>query len=200
LYADYVRFEKFNDGIIIGARTSFNLLDSVFLDLKAERSLFKNQFLPNYYNSFYERDRFDNQAAMDEYITKVTLLADSAGGNGNGFRAGAFINYYDNIVLQGTYLHLDNLPGNDLLDLEMALPHLPYGMFLRVHYARKNINGPSDLFALDDRSLMYGELSYRPWNWLILTAVERWTFAVDDVGHLHTQSIFEPRADVVITF
>ncbi|MFI5202717.1 MAG: hypothetical protein ACHQNE_10050, partial [Candidatus Kapaibacterium sp.] len=101
---------------------------------------------------------------------------------------------------QGSYSHLDNLAGQDLMDLEIALPRLPYGMFLRVHYARKNINGPRDLFALDDRSLMYGELSYRPWKWLILTAIERWTFAVDDAGHLHTESIFEPRADVVISF
>src|SRR5665213_1410410 len=200
IYADYVRFEKFNDGVILGARTSFDLFDSVLLDLRAERSLFKNQFLPNYYNSFYERDRFDNQAGAQNYITKVTLLDDSAGGNGNGFRAGAFVNYFNTIEFQGSYSHLDNLAGQDLMDLEIALPRLPYGMFLRVHYARENINGVSDLFALDDRSLMYGELSYRPWKWLILTAIDRWTFRVDDAGNLHTQSIFEPRADVVISF
>lgn len=200
IYADYVRFEKFNDGIILGARTSFDIFDSVLLDLRGERSLFRNQFLPNYYNSFYERDRFDNQAGVDQYITKVTLLSDSAGGNGNGFRAGAFVNYFNKFVFQGSYSHLDNLPGQDLMDLEIALPQLPYGMFLRVHYARENINGVTDLFALDNRSLMYAELSYRPWNWLILTAVERWTFTVDDAGKLHTQSFFEPRADVVIRF
>ncbi len=199
LYADYVRFQKFNDGVIIGARTAFNIADSVFLDLRAERSLFRNQFLPNYYNSFYERDRFDNQAAPQDYITKVTLLADSAGGNGNGFRAGAFLNYFNEFAFQGSYSHLDNLRGQDYMDLEVALPQLPLGMFLRLHYARKNINGVTDLFALDDRSLMYGELSYRPWNWLILTAIERWTFFVDDAGNLHTESIFEPRADVVIS-
>ncbi len=200
IYADYVRFQKFNDGVIFGARTSFDIFDSVLLDLRAERSLFKNQFLPNYYNSFYERDRFDNQAGTQDYITKVTLLDDSAGGNGNGFRAGAFVNYFNEFAFQGSYSHLDNLPGQDLMDLEIALPQLPYGMFLRVHYARQNINGVRDLFALDDRSLMYGELSYRPWKWLILTAVERWTFSVDGAGNLHTESIFEPRADVVIRF
>ncbi len=73
-------------------------------------------------------------------------------------------------------------------------------MYMRVHYARENINGVTDLFALDDRSILYGELSYRPWNWLILTAIERWTFTIDGAGYLHTQSIFEPRADVVIRF
>src|SRR5439155_15855178 len=200
IYADYVRFQKFNDGLIVGARTAFNLADSVFLDLRGERSLFKDHFLPSYYNSFYERDRFDDQARIQDYITKLTLLHDSTGGNGNGWRAGAFINYYDNIEVQGSYMHLDNLPGNDLIELELALPHLPEGIFLKVLYTRKNIDGAADVIALDDRSLMYAEASLWPFNWLMVTVVARWTFTQDDNGHVHSQSIVEPRADVVIKF
>jgi len=168
--------------------------------LKGERSLFKNQFLPNYYNSFYEHDRFDNLARQQDYITKITLLHDSAGGTGNGFKAGAFVNYFDQLVFQGSYSHLDNLAGQDLMEIEIAMPHLPYDIFARVRYARKNIDGFTDLFALDDRSLMFGEVSYRPWQWLIVTGLFRWTFAVDDAGNLHTQTFVEPRADVVISF
>ncbi len=115
--------KKFNDGFILGARTSFDIADSILLDLRGERSLFRNRFLPNYYNSLYEHDRFNNLAAPDEYITKVTLLDDSSGGNGNGFKAGAFVNYYNRFVFQGSYEHLDNLEGQDQMDSKSRCPN-----------------------------------------------------------------------------
>jgi len=200
VYADYVRFQRFSDGLMIGARTAFELTDSVFLDLRAERDLFRNQFLPSYYNSFYERDRYDDQANPIDYITKLTLLHDSIGGNGNGFKGGAFINYFDNIQFQGSYLHLDNLIGQDWMQLEFVLPHLPEDIYFRLIYTREEINGASDLFALDDRTIMMSEIGYKPWKWLLLIGDFRWSFAVDASGHLHTQTVIEPRADVIIRF
>jgi hypothetical protein len=200
VYADYVRFQQFNDGLIVGARAAFELTDSILLDLQAERSLFKDQFLPGYYNSFYERDRYDDQAAPTDYITKLTLLHDSAGGNGNGFKGGARINYYNEVEFEGSYLHLDNLPGQDWMQLEIVLPRLPDDIYFRLIYTREEINGTSDLFALDDRSTMIGEIGWKPWKWLLLIGDFRWSFAVDDAGHLHTQTVIEPRADVIIKF
>lgn len=200
IYGDYVKFQHFSDGVMIGARSAFYAADSVLLDLRAERDLFKDRFVPSYYNSFYERDRFDDQAGPAQYITKLTLLNDSAGGNGNGTKMGAFLNYYDNVQFQGTYLHLDNLRGEDWMQLEFVLPHLPHDIYFRLIYTREEIAGWNDLFALDDRSVMLGEVTYRLWKWLLLIGDFRWSFAVDDAGHLHTQTVIQPRADVIIRF
>ncbi len=200
LYVDYVRFQQFNHGVMIGARTAFEVTDSVLLDLQAERSLFRDQFLPSYYNSFYERDRYDDQANPTDYITKLTMLHDSEGGNGNGFKGGAMVNYYDDVQFEGSYLHLDNLTGQDWMQLEVVLPRLPHDTYFRLIYTREEINGFGDLFALDDRSVMLGEIGYKPWKWLLLIGDFRWSFATDDAGHLHTQTVIAPRADVIIRF
>jgi hypothetical protein len=186
IYADYVKFAAFNDGLIAGVRTSFYIADQVLLDLRAERSFFRNQFLPSYYNSFYERDRFDDQARPQDFVTKATELADTTSGNGNGFRGGMFFDLAGTIQLQGEYLHLDNLPGYDWMNLEVAFPKLTDEIFAKLLYSRKNIDGLGDLFALDARSLLYAEVSYKPLSWLILTVIDRWTFTIEDNGHLHT--------------
>ena len=198
VYGDYVNFQHFNDGAVIGLRTSFMLSDDLFLDLRGERSLFKNHFLPNYYNGFYERDRFDDEARPQDYITKMTLLADSSGGNGNGFRAGAFVRYGSVFEVQGSYSHLDNLEGKDWVEIIGTIPQLMQDLFLDASYSRKNINGVADIFALDERSLMTTRASYKVLDWLIASAINRWTFSKDATGHVKTQSMFEPKVDVVI--
>jgi hypothetical protein len=200
VYADYVTFPQFSNGVMIGARTAFEVADSVLFDLRAERDLYRGKFLPSYYNTFYERDRYDDQASPADYITKLTTLDDSEGGNGNGFKAGAMLNFYDKFQFEGSYLHLDNLTGQDWMQLEFVLPHLPYNVYFRLIYTREGINGFNDLFALDDRSIMMSEIAYKPWKWLLLIGDFRWSFAVDDAGHLHTQTVIEPRADVIIKF
>ncbi len=199
IYADYVRFQHFNQGFIVGARTSFYPAENILLDLRAERSFYRDQFLPSYFNGFYERDRFDDQAKPQDYITKLTLLSDTTSGNGNGFRAGAFLNVQDEFEFQGNYLHLDNLTGKDWMELEVALPKITDRIFAKAIYTRKDINGVSDLFALDERSLMFAEASYKPFNWILVTLLSRWTFAIDDNGHLHTQSMIEPKVDVILS-
>jgi hypothetical protein len=198
VYGDYVNFQHFNDGVIVGLRTSFLFGDDLFLDLRGERSLFKNHFLPNYYNGFYERDRFDDEARPQDYITKATLLADSTGGNGNGFRGGAFVRIGSMLEIQGSYSHLDNLAGKDWIEIITAIPNLMQDLFIDASYSRKNITGVVDVFDLDERSLMTARASYRVLDWVIASAISRWTFTKDETGHVKTQSMFEPKVDVVI--
>jgi hypothetical protein len=197
LYGDYVNFQHFNDGVIVGLRTSFLLSDDLFLDLRGERSLFKNHFLPNYYNGFYERDRYDDEARPQDYITKMTLLSDSSGGNGNGFRAGAFVRYGTMFEIQSSYSHLDNLPGKDWIEIIGAIPQLMTDLFIDATYARKNITDVGDIFAIDERSLMTARASYRVLDWVIASAISRWTFSKDDQGHVKSQYMIEPKVDVI---
>lgn len=198
VYGDYVNFQHFNDGFIVGLRTSFMLSEDLFLDLRGERSFFHNHFLPNYYNGFYERDRFDDEARPQDYITKMTLLADSSGGNGNGFRAGAFARIGTMLEVQGSYSHLDNLAGRDWIEIVTALPQLMDNLFVDASYSRKNIDGIADIFAIDERSLMTARASYRILDWVIASAISRWNFTKDEQGHVKSQYMIEPKVDVVI--
>lgn len=197
VYGDYIKFAQFNHGFIFGGHLDYTKDSSFLFDFRLERSLFQNHFLPNYYNSFYERDRFDNTVEEDDFITKTTLLADTTSGNGNGFRGGVILGLGKLIVGEVQYSHLDNLRGHDLLDTYVTFPDLGYDFFGAFSYSRKDILGINDLFALDARSLMKAKLSWRPVDFLIGSAIFRWTFNRDDNGVLHTQSFIEPKVDFI---
>jgi hypothetical protein len=127
----------------------------------------------------------------------MTLLSDSSGGNGNGFRAGAFVRYGTMFEIQSSYSHLDNLPGKDWIEIIGAIPQLMTDLFIDATYARKNITDVGDIFAIDERSLMTARASYRVLDWVIASAISRWTFSKDDQGHVKSQYMIEPKVDVI---
>ncbi len=196
VYGDYVKIVNFNDGFIFGARTMFKMGESL-LDLRVERSLFKNGFLPNYYNTFYERDRYDTQADTNDYITKATLLDDSTSGDGNGFKLGGFLSL-DQIV-QGTFtfMHLDNLKGLDWMDVYLNFPEAWYGFTGSIGYSRKNIRSVEDAFGIDERSLLHARVSVPIFAGLYGSVIARYSFSRNDQGQLATQAMYEPKVDFI---
>jgi len=197
VYADFVKFQEFNQGFIFGTHLSY-VMDSTFGgDIRFERSLFQNRFLPNYYNSFYEQDRFDNVVERHDFVTKATLLSDTTSGNGNGFRFANRLTFGRLITTEVHYSHLDNLPYHDLLDSYVSFPDLGLGFFGAFSYSRKDIEGFSDLFALDERSLLNAKLSWQPLEYIITSAIFRWTFSRDENNNLNTQYFVEPKVDFV---
>jgi hypothetical protein len=195
-YGDYVKIGGFNDGFIFGAHAMWKISESLF-DLRLERSLFKNGFLPNYYNTFYERDRFDDQADTADYITKLTVLDDSISGNGNGFRFGGFVSLDQLFQASLTYSHLDNVEGLDWLDLYVNLPEMWYGFTGSISFARKNIRGVADVFGIDDRSLLQMRFTLPLFKYFYGSVITRHTFDRNEQGRLTTQTMVEPKIDFV---
>jgi hypothetical protein len=200
IYGDFVKIIDFNQGFVFGARSAFLLDSTTLVDLRIERYLFKNHFLPNYYNSFYERDRYEDDVDTLSYITKATRLADTSSGEGNGFKFGSFFNFSDVVQVGVTYAHLDNLRYADLLQISLTFPHLWWKFYGAINYIRQNIDGPKDYFGIDQNTLASARLSFQPWKFLILNLLARWTFTRDANNHVATQSIIEPKAVFIARF
>jgi hypothetical protein len=200
IYGDYVDIVHFNHGFVFGARTSFLLDSTTFVDLKLERYLFKNHFLPNYYNSFYERERFNDDIDTLSYISKATRLADTSSGEGNGFKLGTFFDFSSVVQVGITYGHLDNLRRSDLLQISLTFPHLWWKFFGALNYIRSNIDGPKDYFGFDENTLASARLSFQPFKFLTLNLLARWTFTRDANDHVQTQYIIEPKAVFIARF
>ena len=200
VYGDYVDIIHFNHGFVFGARTSFLLDSTTFVDLRLERYLFKNHFLPNYYNSFYERERFNDDIDTLSYITKATRLADTSSGDGNGFKFGSFFNFSDKVQVGITYAHLDNLRRSDLLQISLTFPQIWWKFFGAINYIRSNIDGPKDYFGFDQNTLASARLSFQPFKFLTLNLLARWTFTRDANDHVATQYIIEPKAVFIARF
>ncbi|MEP7234625.1 MAG: hypothetical protein ABI778_04945 [Ignavibacteriota bacterium] len=200
VYGDYVDIIHFNNGFVFGARASFLVDSTTFVDLRLERYLFKNHFLPNYYNSFYERERFNDDIDTLSYITKATRLSDTSSGQGNGFKFGSFFNFNNKVQLGLTYAHLDNVRGGDLLQISLTFPQIWWKFFGAINYIRSNIDRPKDYFGFDEHTLASARLSFQPFKFLTLNLLARWTFTRDDNDHVATQYILEPKAVFIARF
>ncbi|MBS1904931.1 MAG: hypothetical protein JSS75_14595 [Bacteroidetes bacterium] len=199
VYGDYVKIANFNDGLVAGFRTSF-LFDSVyFLDLRFEREFYRNYFIPSYYNSFYERERFNDDVAPDDFLTKTTKLADTVAGNGNGWKAGTFFDFDNKIQLGITYHHLDNLRHSDLLTMSFTFPHIWWTFYGAFDYQRRFIDGPADYIVFDDNTQASARLSVQPLKFITLTLIARWSWTRDpETDHVTRQTIIEPKASVIL--
>lgn len=201
IYADYVKIIDFNEGLILGARASFYTDTFTYWDLRLERHLFKNYFLPNYYNSFYERDKYNDDVSSLDYITKATRLSDTTSGEGNGSRFGLFARFDRMVEVGINYAHLDNKPRADLLEINLTFPEIWWKFFGSISYQRRNIDGPSDYFKFDDNTLAGARLSFQPFKFIVLSAIARWTFIRDpQTGRTDTQGIIEPKATFIARF
>jgi hypothetical protein len=199
VYGDYVRIANYNDGLIAGLRTSFLIDSTTFVDLRFERDFYRNKFIPNYYNSFYERERFNDDIPPDDFLTKATKLSDTSGGNGNGFKAGTFLDFSKKIQIGVTYAHLDNIPRSDLLTINLTFPNIWWRFFGAIDYARKSIDGPADYFGFDENTQASLRLSVQPFKALTLTLLARWTWTRDPVTqHVERQTIIEPKFNIVL--
>jgi hypothetical protein len=200
VYGDYVDIVHFNNGFVFGARSSFLLDSTTLVDLRLERYLFKNHFLPNYYNSFYERERFNDDIDTLSYITKATRLADTSSGQGNGFKLGSFFDFSGKVQVGLTYAHLDNLRKADMMQISLTFPHIWWKFYGAINYIRSNIDGPKDYFGFDQNTLASARLSVSPFTFLTVNLLMRWTFTRDDNNHVSTQSIIEPKAVFIARF
>lgn len=200
VYGDFVKIVNFNQGYIFGARSSFFPDSTTFVDLRFERHLFKNYFLPNYYNSFYERERYNDDVTTLDYITKATRLADTTSGQGNGFKFGSFFRFDRDLEVSIEYAHLDNIDHRDLMNILVTFPDLWLDFFGSITYQRRNIEDPSDYFGFDENTIAQARLSYQPWKFVVLSLITQWTFERDENNHVSTQTRIEPKVTFIAKF
>lgn len=200
VYGDFVKIVGFNEGFILGARSSFFTDSTTFIDLRFERHLFKNYFLPNYYNSFYERERYNDDVTTLDYITKATRLADTSTGQGNGFKFGTFFRFDRDLEVSIEYAHLDNVDHRDLMNIMLTFPEIYWKFFGAISYQRRNIEGPSDYFDFDENTIAKARLSVQPWKFVVISVLTEWTFARDEDNHVTTQTRIEPKVTFIAKF
>ena len=200
IYGDLVDIVHFNNGHVVGARASFLVDSTTFVDLRIERYVFKNHFLPNYYNSFYERERFAGDITNSAYISKATRLSDTASGQGNGFKLGSFFDFGGKVQVGVTYAHLDNLRNADLMNISLTFPNIWWKFYGAFNYTRGAIDGSKDFFGFDENTVASTRLSFQPFRFLTLNLLARWTFYQGDDNRVHTQSIIEPKAVFIARF
>ncbi|HQI42104.1 MAG: hypothetical protein B6D44_14820 [Ignavibacteriales bacterium UTCHB2] len=204
LYADYSKISGFGSGVATGVKFDFNLSSLVNLNAKLERRFNNGKYIPAYFNSLYEIERFKVDSSAGTFTSKALAL-NSISENQNGFYGDLLIRVLGLFDIYGGYQRLDKEPKSGIMNLRAAIEPEGVPFVLRAGYDKINIQNEKDLFTLDDRSYLFTEFGYKPVEFLLISIVYSWTYTPvrgkdDKIIGFEPQKRIEPRISFVYPF
>ncbi|MGQ9798915.1 MAG: hypothetical protein ACUVRG_06430 [Ignavibacterium sp.] len=204
VYFDYNKISNFGSGIASGVKLDLNGLGLVELSAKLERRFNQDKYIPSYFNSFYEIERFKLDTLNNNFSSKARVLQ-NVGNDLNGFYGDLLVRVLGLFDIYGAYQRLDKDPKSGILNLRTDVSPKDGSIVLRAGYDKVNIQDEKDLFKLDDRSYLFTEFGYKPFPYMIVSIVYNWTFAPerdsnDKIVGYKPQKRIEPRVYFVVPF
>lgn len=213
-YAGLTKILAYGTGTALGVQATVRLPLLGRLDARLEQRFNGEQYLPSYFNGFYEVEKLEptgeevrdtnGEVVGRYYQSKRNQLAVAEGGNGwHGSLSGhvlglvrvtgAYERLYD--VSESGWLHIGAEAG--------TTGGLPF--VARAFYDRWNISGETDLLRFQDEdALLTAELGYKPFPYLLVSMVYQQSFApIEEGGEVvgyEKQRRFEPRVQFLIQF
>jgi len=200
LYADYAKIISYGSGAAVGLSLGLRGLGIVTLDAKYERRFVGNQFMPSYFDAFYERDRYQI-LDTNRFMSKAQLLKNAQ--SYDGYFGEIFISILNTINVIGGYQSPVGVRNAGTLHMELQTGKALPGILLAGGYDKKNIGS---IFKLDNNSLLYAQVGYKPVPYLVVSTLYQWTWTEvldaksGNVVGYQAQKRIEPRVEFVATF
>lgn len=204
LYTDFNKIIDFGSGIATGVKFDFEGLGLLSISAKLERRFNNGKYIPSYFNSLYEIERFKSDSVKNTYSAKSKELA-SITENMNGFYGDLMVRVLNLFDVYGAYQRLDKNPKSGIFNLRTAIEPEDFSFVLRAGYDKINIQDEKDLFKLDDRSYLFTEVGYKPVPYLLVSIVYNWTFTPErdsdnNIVGYKPQKRIEPRLSFIYPF
>lgn len=204
LYADYSKITGFGSGVATGVMFDFNLSTLVNINAKLERRFNNGKYIPAYFNSLHEIERFKVDSAAGTFTSKALAL-NSITENQNGFYGDLLVRILGLFDIYGSYQRLDKSPKSGIMNLRTAIEPESAPFVLRAGYDKINIQDEKDLFTLDDRSYLFTEVGYKPIEYILVSIVYSWTYTPirgndDRIIGFEPQKRIEPRVSFIYPF
>jgi hypothetical protein len=199
LYFDYVKFLNYGSGIAYGTIFDFKGLGILNINAKVERRNFEDKFLPSYFNYFYEIERFN----LRDTLAPSKLLSLRNAKKTAGTYGELMFTILGQLQIVGSYQQLDAEPESGTLHLDLQMPQVLPTIVFDAGYDKVKIKNFGDVFKLDERSLLYAELGYKPVKYIIVSMLYQWTFTperTDNGTKYKVQKRVEPRVSFVFPF
>jgi hypothetical protein len=201
-YTDYSKIINFGSGLASGLKLDINAVGDIRGYAKFERRFNFGKYLPSYFNSLYEIQRFQLDTVSGKFTTKASTL-ESLNDPGNGYFMELGLNVVRLFYISGSYQRLDKDPNSGVLHIGTEVNPEGGNFFVRVGYDKINIHGETDLFKLDNRSYLYAEYGYKLTPYITLSILYNWTFAPvrdsdNNVIDYVTQKRVEPRISLIL--
>jgi hypothetical protein len=175
LYLDYAKILNYGSGFAAGIDINFSALGLVKVFTKFERRFGQtDKFMPAYFNTFYELERY--QSTPGNFQSKAKTLEQTIS-PGPGYFGSLLVDVLGTIQAEGSYQKLDVQPNSGILHIGVSTGSKIPLISLSAGYDKKYIQNNSDVFTLDERSLLYAEVGYKPYPFMIVSTLYSWTFA-----------------------
>ncbi len=143
VYFDYAHMNNYGSGNALGARLDFNFIMNLLnLSAKFERRSISSQFLPSYFDPFYEEQRFVKEEIVKSYD-----------GSFNGYAGELYATALGRLSLTGRYLYFIDMPRSGnltmILDMTKFMPDMP----ILLAYQRRGIESVNDFWGIDNNTI-----------------------------------------------
>lgn len=204
LYTNYTKIINFGDGATAGIGFFFSGLGILSLDLRFERWFNGDQFIPKYFNQFYEVQRFIADTSKGFLSSKVLSLKNVTS-LGNAYYGELVIDLLNFVQIFGSYSRYDKISNSGTLRLETDLSPKDASFVLRGYYDKFDIIDEKDIFKLDNRSILTAEAGYKPIPYVLVSIIYQWTYTPqrdfsDKVIGYTPQKRIEPRISFIFPF
>ncbi|HWP81485.1 MAG TPA: hypothetical protein VNN76_02415 [Bacteroidota bacterium] len=198
LYLDYAKIVDFGNGVAAGIDLNLSGLGILSLGAKYERRWTGDQFIPAYFNALYERERYTPRDTL--FISKAQELRLAKASE--GYYGELTIGILGRFNIVGGYYSPVGVKNQGVLHLEFDPGDVIPGILLNAGYDKRNIG---KLFKLDNNSLAYVQVGYKPYPFMVVSTVYQWTFteeknAQGQVVGYKTQRRIEPKVGFIFNF
>ncbi len=198
-YFDWAKIGDYGSGVAFGVEANLKVIAGVAeVSAKLERRLLGKEFLPSYFDAFYEIERYQI-VGVDTLWKDQRLAAIQDETKGIfGELAGHILN---TIRLVGNFQRLDQTKNSGVLHIAADSGDKIPVLALQANYDKMGIETLNDAFTLDDRSIARIGLGYKVKPYLMLFMDYIHTFKFDETQNKYkAQKRFSPRVAFVYNF
>jgi hypothetical protein len=204
LYYDFAKIDGFGNGSSLGLLFDFAVSSLLDIRAKLERRWNTDQYVPAYFNSLYEIERFSFNPVTGEVDNKLKSVSQFVNVD-NGYYGGLLVRLLNTFDIIGSYERLDETPNSGVLHLSTSIMPEEAPYIARAGYDKVRIGSETEIFTLDDRSHLWAELGYKPFPYMIVSLMYRWNWtpvrdADKNILFYETQEKVEPRITFVYPF
>lgn len=204
LYADATKIRNAGKGAAVGTQLNLAGMGMFHLSTRLEHRIIGDQYMPSFFNSFYELDRLRIDPVSGLPVTRFGTVATmvSPGNGAYGELTGDFVGM---LTLTGSYQRLYKESKSGWAHFDLGTGEKMPSLVLRGSYDKWGIQDEKDLVTLDDRSIARLETGYRPMRWVTISMLSEWTFAPvygpgDQIIDYTPQKRLEPRISFGFSF
>jgi len=196
LYGDYAKIKGYGNGAAVGIDFHFSGMGLLSIGAKYERRFLGDEFLPSYFDALYEHDRYmlvPDSAHFASKAEELLVYAKKSQGNYGEL----LISVLNTFNIVGAYQAPVGVKNQGVFHAELQTPAVIPQIVVDGGFDKRNI-GP--VFKLDENSILYAELGYKPIPYMIVSMLYQWTFAKQPNGTYATQKRIEPKVRFVYSF